>query len=283
LKTQHIKIFLSILAAGLLALLFYHSNQQTTDNDFSAKDDLILQQILSNAHIPEFHYQIINSYSHPINNFTEGLILRNGILYESIGLYGLSKLIKTDLNTGKILKEYLLPPQYFAEGITIQRDELIQLTYHEHTGFIYDINSFQLKKTFSYQSEGWGLTTNGKQLIMSNGSAALTFINPVTLKPIRSLLVTVNKNNINSLNALQFIDGMIYANIWPTSIIVIISPQNGKVAGWINIKALKPHSSCKECVANGIAYDEKNKVILVTGKNWPYLYAIKLLPTFSRL
>lgn len=273
------KIFIScVFSAGLLfVLIICKGNENLSDFDLSAKKESQLEQLLVNAHIPEYHYQIISSYPHDKHSFTEGLVLANDYIYESSGLYGQSTLRKIQMNTGKILKEYSLPPHYFAEGITLLEDQIYQLTYHEQTGFVYDINSFQVKNTFSYQSEGWGLTTDGHQLIMSNGSAAVSFINPRTFKLERTVPVTVEKNKIDSLNELEFINGRIFANIWPTSIIVVFSPQDGKVTGWLNIKALKPGSSCMECVANGIAFDARNNLVLVTGKNWPYLYALKLV------
>jgi glutaminyl-peptide cyclotransferase len=251
----------------------------TTTTAIASNQQTALKQLLINSKTPEYKYKIIKSYPHDIQAFTEGLLLDDGYLYESSGLYAKSHLKKTKFFSGQIVKEYSLPPQYFAEGLTIIGHSLYQLTYREKTGFVYDKNTFKLEKTFHYPTEGWGLTTDGKQLIMSNGSNTLSFIDPQTFKLTRALQVTDQTHQpINSLNALAFIHGRIFANIRPSNIIVIISPQSGLVETWLNIDSLKPRADylTAESVANGIAYDKQNDVLLVTGKNWPYLYAIKL-------
>lgn len=265
-----------MIATILINYAIAQGTESLSNHDFILKNELILKQILIDAHIPEYQYQIINTYYHDTRSFTEGLYFQDGLIYESTGLYGQSKLRKYELNNTKILKEYSLQKAYFGEGMTVLGEHLYQLTYREHIGFIYDKNSFQIKDKFSYPNEGWGLTTDDQQLIMSNGSDRLTFLDTLNMKVIRSLPVTACGKKISSLNELEYIDGMIYANVWPTSIIVIISPQNGNVQGWININALKPISSCFECVANGIAYNDKDKTVFVTGKNWPSLFAIKV-------
>lgn len=278
-KTNAIKFSISFFLLVILLFVFMicKGNEVFSDYDISTKNENQLEQILLNAHIPEYHYQVVNSYPHEARSFTEGLIWEHGgLVYESTGLYGQSKLRKIEIKSGKILQEYGLPSHYFAEGITIIGNQLYQLTYQEHTGFIYDKNSFHLKNQFTYVSEGWGLTTDNHQLIMSNGSSFLTFMDVKTLKTVRTLPVNINNYPVKSLNALQYINGMIYANVWPTSIIVIISAQTGKVEGWMNIKALKPASSCTECVANGIAFNDQDNLLLVTGKNWLYFYEIRV-------
>ena len=189
-----------------------------------------LQQILMNAHVPEYQYQVINTYSHDIHSFTEGLFFKMELCMKVPDCMEQSRLHKMEMNTGKILKEYTLSQGYFGEGITVLREQLYQLTYREHTGFIYDKNSLQFKNTFSYPHQGWGLTTDGQQLIMSNGSYTLSWLDPLSLKSMQSIPVTVNDEKINSINELEYINGMIYANVWPTSIILVISPQNGKSA-----------------------------------------------------
>jgi glutaminyl-peptide cyclotransferase len=238
-----------------------------------------LEQWLAHSKAPIYDFKIVHIYPHDGNNFTEGLLLENDYLYESAGLYQQSKLEKKDFITGKVLREYVLPTNYFAEGITIIGNHIYQLTYKEHTGFVYDKNIFQLEKIFHYSTEGWGLTSDGKQLIMSDGSAQLFFIDPNTFRITRTILVKDQNQTVNFLNELEYIQGKIYANIWPTDIIAIISPDNGKVLGWINIKSLNTRANCAvdNCVSNGIAYREKSDSLLVTGKNWLHMYEIKLV------
>lgn len=233
---------------------------------------------LNYSKAPLFSFTIVRSYPHNPKNFTEGLFMDDGNVYESTGLYQQSTLQKYDLTTGKVLDEYVLPAQYFAEGIAVIDNHIYQLTYQEHTGFIYDKNTFKLQRIFHYPTEGWGLTSDGKQLIMSDGSATLFFINPTTLTVTRTMVVTDQEQPIYSLNELEYIHGEIYANIWPTDIIAIISPQTGKVEGWINIHSLNTPTNCKasSCAANGIAYLEKDNTLLVTGKNWSHSYVIRL-------
>jgi len=268
----------SCIAIFILLCIFIISlkNYATPEQGLIQQNENILKQLLIDAHIPQYQYQIIHTYPHDRNSFTEGLFFQNGYMYESSGLYGQSKIRMYTLNNTKPQKEYRLEHQYFGEGMTLLGDALYQLTYREHIGFIYDKNTLQLQNTFSYSTEGWGLTSNDGQLIMSNGSAILTFIDPHSMKPIRYLSVNAAGRTIHSLNELEYINGMIYANIWPTSIIVIISPENGNVRGWIDIHALKPKVSCLECVANGIAYNKDDNTLFVTGKNWPLLSAIKI-------
>lgn len=226
-----------------------------------------------------YRYHVIKIYPHDTHAFTEGLVFNNGYLYESTGLYQQSTLRKVALATGKILKKYALAPHYFAEGLTVIDSHLYQLTYKENIGFVYEKNTFQVEKIFYYGTEGWGLTTDGKQLIMSNGSTNLLFLDKETFKITKMLAVHDENNKTYSLNELEYINGKIYANVWPTSFIAIISVENGKIEGWIDIAKLYPKENCdsKDCVANGIAYDNQHHTLLVTGKNWPFLYAIKLL------
>jgi len=236
-----------------------------------------IEQFVSNSKAPIYHFKVIRTYPHDQHNFTEGLLLDNEFLYESSGLYQQSKLEKKDLFSGKILRETQLSPNYFAEGITLVGNSIYQLTYKEHTSFVYDKNTFKLEKTFYFPTEGWGLTSDDKQLIMSNGSATLFFIDPNTFRLMRTIVVHDQNQAVLHLNELEYIEGTIYANIWPTDMIAIISPATGAVLGWINITALHTFN-CGEgdCVANGIAYHEKNHTLLVTGKNWPLMYEIQL-------
>jgi len=242
----------------------------------SLLNDAALQKMLLDEHIPEYHFQVIHTHPHDTHNFTEGLYFQNGLIYESTGLYGQSQLRMSELNTGKILKQYSLPQNFFGEGMTMLGNQIYQLTWREHAGLIYDPQTLIPQNQFSFAGEGWGLTARGNLLIMSNGSDVLSFIDPVHLKLTLTLKVRAGSKTIPYINELEYIDGMIYANVWPTSIILLISPENGKVQGWFSIQSLKPEHACLDCTANGIAYNEQDKVIYVTGKNWPVLYGIKL-------
>lgn len=247
--------------------------------DFLQVNEGSLIQALRNAQIPEYQFEVLRIYPHDKRSFTQGLYFENGWIYESTGLYGRSAIKKIELSTGKTVKEQPLSGIYFGEGMTILNNEIYQITWKESTGFVYDKESFSVKKTFFHEKEGWGLTTDGQQLIMSNGTATLNFLDPINFQKTRTLIVNIGRLQIPMINELEYIDGMIYANIWQTSIIVIISPQDGKVQGWLNLSsnlAIKP-PGCFGCVANGIAYDEQEKVIYITGKNWPNLYSIKLI------
>lgn len=270
-------LLLCILISSLFGLIVCKGNEAKHTYGFPST----LERTLINAKIPQYSFHIISTYPHDRRSFTEGLLLNNSYLYEGTGLYGQSKIRKVEMTTRKVVQEYSLSSHYFGEGITILGNQLYQLTYREHTGFVYDKNTFVLQKTFKYSTEGWGLTSDDKQLIMSNGSATISFIDPISLQKTRSIVVTVQDQKINSINELEYVAGKIYANVWPGSIILIISPENGKVEGWFDIQTLRPTSGCgsskTDCVANGIAYDEQNHNVIVTGKNWPYLYIIQLM------
>lgn len=230
--------------------------------------------------VPVYSYKVINTYPHDRGAFTQGLVFENGFLYEGTGLYGQSTLRKVELETGSVLKMYELPDQYFGEGITIYKDEIIQLTYKSHVGFVYDKKWFTLLDQFTYPTEGWGLTYDGEFLIMSDGSSALHFIDPGTFVEVSQINVHDERGPVTNLNELEYIKGQIYANIWQTDYIAIISPQTGEVMGWINLEGLlKPEDYTEYIdVLNGIAYDADNDRLFVTGKLWPHLYEIELVP-----
>jgi glutamine cyclotransferase len=219
-----------------------------------------------------YSYSIVNTYPHDENAFTEGLLFDNGVLYESTGLYGSSSLRRVELKTGKILQSYALPSQYFGEGITIFEDKIIQLTWLENKSFVYDKQTFDLLQEFSISTEGWGITTDGNRLIMSDGTSTLYFLDPVTFQKIGQVEVH-DEGPIDMLNELEYIHGKVYANIWGEEKIAIINPQTGQVEGWINLSGLQNTLN----VLNGIAYDATEDRLFVTGKNWPQLFEIKIV------
>ncbi len=228
---------------------------------------------------PVFKVRILKKYPHDPCAFTQGLIFANGFLYESTGLNGKSSLRQVELETGRVLKKYDLPSRYFAEGLTLWHGSLIQLTWTSGKGFVYNMRSFAIEREFSYSGQGWGLTSDGKSLIMSNGTEELIFLNPETLVRQRSLRVLDNGGPVCLLNELEYIKGKIFANVWQEDFIAMISPQTGEVTGWIDMSALRgelPPSSSAETL-NGIAFDAEKDRIFVTGKLWPLLFEIKVI------
>jgi glutamine cyclotransferase len=231
---------------------------------------------------PVYGYKVLSTYPHDTGAFTEGLVYYNGSMYESTGLYGNSSLRRVDIDTGKVLQIYDLPSEYFGEGITIFNDTIIQLTYQNHTGFVYDLETFKLLRTFSYPDEGWGLTDNGTQLIMSDGTANIYFLNPQTFQRTGEITVHNGETQVVNLNELEYINGSIFANVWLTNRIAVISPETGQVTAWIDLTGIENLSGChcdlSNAVLNGIAYDSQNNRLYVTGKLWPNLFQIAVVP-----
>jgi len=228
-----------------------------------------------------YTYTIINIYPHDRSAFTQGLVFTDTILYEGTGLHGQSTLRKVDLATGDVLQTYQLPDQFFGEGITIFDDNLVQLTWQSHAGFVYDKESFALQREFTYPNEGWGITHDGQQLILSDGTANLYFLDPNTFKEINRVEVRDQNGPVAQLNELEYIEGKIYANVWKTDRIVIIDPQTGQVTGWVDLAGLlRPEDYQTQWVdvLNGIAYDAVGDRLFVTGKWWPKLFEIELVP-----
>lgn len=228
---------------------------------------------------PVYTFRILNSYTHDRDAFTQGLVFEDGTLYEGTGLYGKSSLRRVDLETGDVLQVHPLSAEYFGEGITIFEDTIVQLTWQSKKGFIYDKNSFEVLRDFKYETEGWGITSDGKRLIMSDGTSTLYFIDPDTLKTIGNIQVNDEGRPVNNLNELEYVKGQIYANIWHTDNIAMIDPNNGRVTGWADLSGILPAqlNSTAEDVLNGIAYDVKNDRLFVTGKLWPQLFKIELV------
>jgi glutamine cyclotransferase len=225
-------------------------------------------------------YRVVHVYPHDPRAYTQGLVYTDGHLYESTGLNGRSTLRMVDMETGRILQSVSLPSQYFGEGLTDWGSTLIQLTWQAHIAFVYDRFSFRLLRSFNYEGEGWGLTQDGKDLILSDGSATLRFLDPATFSEVRRMVVTDGDAAVTELNELEFVHGQIYANIWHSDRIARISPSTGKVLGWIDLSGLLPESerSDHEAVLNGIAWDAAQDRLFVTGKLWPKLFEIRIVP-----
>jgi glutamine cyclotransferase len=227
-----------------------------------------------------YTYEIVNTFPHDRNAFTQGLVFDDGVLYEGTGLYGRSTLRKVELETGNILQMHKLSAEFFGEGITIYGDNIIQLTYKENVGFVYNKYTFELLRKFNYPTEGWGITHNGRQLIMSDGTPALFFLDPETFEQVNRIIVYDHNIPVWGLNELEYVEGQIYANIWPTERIARIAPETGQVLGWIDMKGLLTQQDYSRTVdvLNGIAYDQKSGRLFVTGKLWPKLFEINLIP-----
>ena len=230
-------------------------------------------------------YRIVHTYPHDQQAFTQGIIYVDGHLYESTGIKGRSSLREEDLDTGRILQFHEVPDQYFAEGLTDWKNTLIQLTWQSHVALVYDRATFKLLRTFSYTGEGWGLTHDAKSLILSDGTATLRFFDPETFHEVRRITVKDNGKPVTELNELEYIHGEIYANVWYTDRIARISPATGRVIGSIDLKGLMPRSqlSGDEAVLNGIAFDAVHDRLLVTGKLWPKIFEITLVPEKAKL
>jgi glutamine cyclotransferase len=231
------------------------------------------------SRVPVYSYAVVHTYPHDRGAFTQGLVYEEGALFESTGLYGSSSLRKVELQTGNVLKKIDVPSQYFAEGLALYQGQAIQLTWQSRVGFVYNQETFQLNGNFSYSTEGWGLTHDGQSLIMSDGTDQIRFLDPQTYQVKRTIKVQDRNVGVQRLNELEYIEGEIWANIWLTDRIVRISPQSGRVSGWIDLTGLLPSADRVPGtdVLNGIAYDAQAKRIFVTGKNWPKLFEIRLL------
>jgi glutamine cyclotransferase len=226
-----------------------------------------------------YGYQIVNRYPHDPAAFTQGLVWHDGALYEGTGQLGASSLRKVQLATGKVERQADLAPDLFGEGITIWEGSVIQLTWQHGVALVHDLASFERTRAFRYEGEGWGLTHDGRRLIMSNGSSTITFRDPATFRAIGSIEVVFRGRKLAGLNELEFIEGEIWANVWTTNQIVRIDPSSGNVTGIIDLTGLlspADQGGVRVDVLNGIAYDKKNDRIFVTGKYWPKLYEIRL-------
>ena len=230
--------------------------------------------------VPVYTYNITNIYPHDRNAFTQGLVFEDGFLYEGTGLYGQSSLRRVELETGDVLQIYELPEQFFGEGIAICGNKIVQLTWQSHIGFVYDKNSFELLQEFNYSTEGWGITYDGERLMMSDGTSTLHFLDPQTFEKIGEIQVFDSYGPVTGLNELECVRGQIYANVWQTDCIAIIAPETGRVIAWVDLGGLLTEEDRRQPVdvLNGIAYDTGTERLFVTGKLWPKLFEIKVVP-----
>jgi glutamine cyclotransferase len=235
------------------------------------------------ASVPVYGYQVVHTYPHDRNAFTEGLEYHDGFLYESTGLNRRSSLRKVKLETGEVVQSIPLSDQYFGEGITIVGNEIVQLTYRTEVGFVYSLNDFHLLRKFSYKGEGWSLTHNATSIFMDDGTDEIRIWDPKTLVERRRIKVHDGARAIDNVNELEYVDGELYANIWQTDRIARISPTSGAVTGWIDLTGIlgPMYRNGSEDVLNGIAWDAVHKRLFVTGKLWPNLFEIRIVPKRS--
>jgi glutaminyl-peptide cyclotransferase len=257
---------LLVLALGLAAC---NNDNNNSDNNNSS------------AAIPApatLNYTVLNVYPHDTSSFTEGLLVHEGSLLESTGNKGRSKLLQVDIKTGKIKKSIKLADDFFGEGITVLNGKIYQLTYQEHKVFVYDLNFKKLPQEFEWPYEGWGMTTDGKSLLINTGGSNIYFVNPETFKIERTLGVSNNNGYVSMINEMEWVDGSIYANVWQTNEIIKINAQTGLVEAKADFTDILKKSNVQDSTAdvlNGIAYNSSTKTFYVTGKWWPALFEIK--------
>ena len=253
------------LTLACLALLAFCATSMTTN---------------AQTKTPRFSFKVVKAFPHDPTAFTQGLVFADGIFYESTGLRGYSTLRKVNPETGAVIQQAPVESPYFAEGLALVGHELLQLTWEEHVGFVHDKNTLKRLRTFSYPTEGWGMAYDGKALVMSDGSSHLFFLDPKTQKPVRDLLVVDGSRPVERLNELEFVRGELWANVWQTDQIARINPATGKVTGWIDLSGLlrREARGPEGDVLNGIAWDRAGDRIFVTGKKWPWMFQIEVIP-----
>jgi len=262
----------------LLVLVLALSLASLQCNGSANNTNVASNSAAENAVVANLGYQVVNSWPHDPDAFTQGLVFVDGKLLESTGQPGHSSLRSVDVQTGKVLKKVDVPVPYFAEGIAVLNNKIYQLTWEHRLGFIYDAQNFQKIGEFQYSGEGWGLTTDGRSLILSDGSNRLRFLNPDSFQVVKTIAVLDGKRPIGELNELEYVNGEIYANVWHQDRIAAIDPETGRVKAWIDLSGLLQPGDVQdpEAVLNGIAFDQASNRLFVTGKLWPKLFEIKI-------
>ena len=227
----------------------------------------------------EYGYRVVESFPHDPEAFTQGLLFRDGRLFESTGGYGTSTLREVDLETGRVVRERRLGEGLFGEGLALVGDRLVQLTWREGVGFVYDAGTLRTVGSFAYEGEGWGLAADGERVVMSDGTATLRFLDPATLEESGRIQVAGPEGPVAGLNELELVGGVLYANVWRTDRIAMIDPENGRLRGWLDLAGILPVVFRRETTAelNGIAHDPATGRLFVTGKRWPRLFEIELV------
>lgn len=266
-----------VQSTAIALLLAIHASCLSPSDDGAESAALQPQQP---AEILTYSYRVIHSFPHDPKAYTQGLLYDNGFLYESTGQYGQSSLRKVELETGAVVQLHQLDDRFFAEGLALFGNRLLQLTWRANKGFAYRLDSFEPLAEFAYPTEGWGLTYDGELLVMSDGSATLYFRDPFTFAEVSRVAVVAQGRPVSQLNELEWVAGEVFANIWQTDTIARIDPATGQVAGWIDLTGLLSDADRRGSnaeVLNGIAYDPEGERLFVTGKRWPKLYQIELV------
>jgi glutamine cyclotransferase len=235
------------------------------------------QQPARAGRAPTWRHEVLRSFPHDPEAFTQGLLFRDGFLYESTGRNGRSSLRKVELETGKVVQRLAVGRQYFAEGLAAWGSQLIQLTWETNIGFVYDRATFKQVRTFTYKGEGWGLAEDRDRLVMSDGTPELRFLNPQTLAETGRVRVLDGGTAVDDLNELEVVKGEIFANVWMTDRIAVIAPATGRVVAWLDLTGLMPTQADPDAVLNGIAYDAARDRLFVTGKLWPRMFEIRVI------
>jgi glutaminyl-peptide cyclotransferase len=264
-------IAVGIIAVAIIGFVLFGSTRSSLKEETN-------NAVRTDGRAQRIAYEVVNSCPHDPTSFTQGLLWHDGGFYESTGQYGQSKLRRLEFPSGRVLKEIRLSPQLFGEGLALVDNRLIQLTWQSQRGFVYDLTTFKVEREFSYSTEGWGLTYDGKSLILSDGSSDLFYYDPQTFKTIRKLAVRMNGEPVTELNELEFIEGEIWSNVWQQDLILQIEPSTGTVKSFLDLKGILAPSDKTggENVLNGIAYDGEHKRIFITGKLWPRIFEIKI-------
>ena len=281
-----------LLAVALLALLqfcdrepgsilpFTTSARAAPNEAASLKTDTAPSAKTSPESLAMYECEVVHTWPHDRAAFTQGLVFVDGYLLESTGLKGRSSLRKVEVESGRLRQQFRLSEEYFAEGLAVIGSNIFQLTWQNGKCFVYDLATFNKKSEFSYSGEGWGLTTDGRALIMSDGSERLRFLDPMTFKATRTITVAASGRPLKRLNELEYVKGEIFANIWGTDLIARIDPATGRVLGLIDcsrLLSLTDYDTTTD-VLNGIAYDSRSGRLFVTGKHWPKLFEVRLKP-----
>src|SRR5690349_6512311 len=266
-------VIVAVIALAALAVYFFtRSDGGTPGNSSNANRPAGVPPAKLDS------YEIVNDYPHDPQAFLQGLVWYDNGFFEGTGLKGHSTLRRVEFPSGRVVKSISLAPELFGEGVALVGDRIVQLTWTTKRGFVYDRDSFKLLREFSYDTEGWGITYDGKNLLMSDGSSTLTYLDPETFQPVRRLNVTWNGRPQDQLNELEYIEGEIWSNVWQTNYILRIDPETGRVKSYLDLKNLLAPQLRKgsEDVLNGIAYDAQSKRIFVSGKLWPRLFEIRV-------
>jgi len=267
LSTRYSELLQVFFLAGFLVLSLFSPSRLLAGE---------LSEYLAKSSIPRLQYEVLARFPHDPSAFTQGLIFADGLLYESTGLYGKSSLRRVSPETGRVLEQVALDGKFFGEGLALWGSELVQLTWREHLVLFWDLDTLQPVKTLPYPFEGWGLTFDGERFIASDGSSTLRFFRPEDFSLVREVTVTAAGREVDRINELEYAEGKIYANLWYEDLVVVVDPQSGAVVGWLDCSPLRRELGSEAEVMNGIAFDPESGNFYLTGKNWPWMFLVRI-------